>query len=77
MIEKCRSFLAVESKIKDGPHKAECGKPETISVKNISFTYDGSKKESITDVSFEIKPGEKVALVGYNGAGKTTLTNLL
>ncbi len=77
MIEKCRSFLAVENKIKDGPHKAVCGKPETISVKDISFTYEGSEKESINGVSFEIKPCEKVALVGYNGAGKTTLTNLL
>ena len=77
MIEKCRSFLAVESTIKDGPHKAECGNPETIYVKDISFTYEGSEKESINGVSFEIKPCEKVALVGYNGAGKTTLTNLL
>lgn len=77
MIEKCRSFLAVESKIKDGLHTAACGKPETISVKNISFTYEGSEKESIDGVSFEIKPCEKIALVGYNGAGKTTLTNLL
>ncbi len=77
MIEKCRSFLAVENKIKDGPHRAVCDKPETISVKDISFTYEGSEKESINGVSFEIKPCEKVALVGYNGAGKTTLTNLL
>ncbi len=77
MIEKCRSFLAVESKIKDGAHTAECDKPETITVKDISFTYEGGEKESINGVSFEIKPCEKIALVGYNGAGKTTLTNLL
>ena len=77
MIEKCRSFLAVESKIKDGAYIADCDKPETIAVKDISFTYEGSEKESINGVSFEIKPCEKLALVGYNGAGKTTLTNLL
>lgn len=77
MIEKCRSFLSVESKIKDGAHTAECDKPETISVKDISFTYEGGERESINGVSFEIKPCEKIALVGYNGAGKTTLTNLL
>ncbi len=77
MIEKCRSFLATDSKIKDGAHTAECDKPETISVKDISFTYEGGEKESINGVSFEIKPCEKIALVGYNGAGKTTLTNLL
>ena len=77
MIEKCRSFLATDSKIKDGAHTAERDKPETISVKDISFTYEGGEKESINGVSFEIKPCEKIALVGYNGAGKTTLTNLL
>ena len=77
MIEKCRSFLATDSKIKDGAHTAECDKPEMISVKDISFTYEGDEKESINGVSFEIKPCEKIALVGYNGAGKTTLTNLL
>ena len=77
MIEKCRSFLAVENKIKDGKHVAKNGKPETITVDNVSFSYEGSEKDSINGVSFEIKPKEKIALVGYNGAGKTTLTNLL
>lgn len=77
MIEKCRSFLAVESKITDGNHVAKTGKPETISIENVSFSYEGNETDCIDGISFEIKPGEKVALVGYNGAGKTTLTNLL
>ena len=77
MIEKCRNFLAVESKITDGKHIAKNGKPETISIENVSFSYDGSETDSINDISFEIRPGEKIALVGYNGAGKTTLTNLV
>ena len=77
MIEKCRDFLAVESKITDGKHVAKNGKPETISIENVSFSYEGNESDSINDISFEIRPGEKIALVGYNGAGKTTLTNLL
>ena len=77
MIEKCRSFLAVESKITDGKHVAKNGRPETISIENVSFSYEGNDRDSINDISFEIKPGEKIALVGYNGAGKTTLTNLI
>lgn len=77
MIEKCRDFLGEKSKIKDGKYVAECGKPEKISVKNVTFAYEGGSKDCINDVSFEIMPGEKIALVGYNGAGKTTLTNLL
>lgn len=77
MIEKCRAFLAEKENITDGTHIAECGEPETISVENITFSYGGNDKNSLDGISFEIKPYEKVALVGYNGAGKTTLTNLL
>ena len=77
MIEKCRTFLAEKERITDGTHIAECGEPETISVENITFSYEGNDKNSLDGISFEIKPYEKVALVGYNGAGKTTLTNLL
>ena len=77
MIEKCRTFLAEKENITDGTHIAECGEPEEISVENITFSYEGNEKNSLDGISFEIKPYEKVALVGYNGAGKTTLTNLL
>ena len=77
MIEKCRTFLAEKENIKDGTHIAQCGEPEKISVENITFSYEGNDKNSLDGISFEIKPYEKVALVGYNGAGKTTLTNLL
>ncbi len=77
MIEKCRAFLAETETIIDGKHVAECGKPETITVESIRFSYDGNDNDSIDGISFDIKPYEKIALVGYNGAGKTTLTNLL
>ena len=77
MIDKQREFLATQNEIIDGEHIAECKEPETISVENIKFSYEGNEKDSLDGVSFEIKPYEKIALVGFNGAGKTTLTNLL
>lgn len=77
MIDKQREFLATKNEILDGEHVAECKEPETISVDNIKFSYTGNEKDSLDGVSFEIKPYEKIALVGFNGAGKTTLTNLL
>ena len=44
---------------------------------NVSFAYPGSPVRSLTDVSFTLEAGEKIALVGENGAGKTTLVKLL
>ncbi|HSF67831.1 MAG TPA: ABC transporter ATP-binding protein [Nitrospiraceae bacterium] len=47
-----------------------------IRAEHISFAYD-SRQPVLTDVSFEAKPGELVAIVGPTGAGKTTVMNLL
>jgi len=44
---------------------------------NVSFQYPGAKTYSLRNLSFKLKPGEKLALVGENGAGKTTLVKLL
>ncbi len=47
-----------------------------ISFKNVKFGYDKDKM-IIEDFSLDVKPGEKIAIVGPTGAGKTTLVNLL
>jgi ATP-binding cassette subfamily B protein len=44
---------------------------------NVGFRYPGSEKWANRHVSFTLRPGEKIALVGENGAGKTTLVKLL
>jgi len=44
---------------------------------NVSFSYAGSEKRVLHDISFRLDAGEKIALVGENGAGKTTLVKLL
>lgn len=77
IIEKFREFLASDSHINDGAHTAECAEPQTIELKNVSFTYPNNTHPTLKNINLTIKPYEKIALVGYNGAGKTTLTNLL
>ncbi len=51
--------------------------PLDIEFKDVSFTYPGAEKPTISHLSFKISGGQKVALVGENGAGKTTIIKLL
>ncbi|MFC2028654.1 ABC transporter ATP-binding protein [Chloroflexota bacterium] len=48
-----------------------------IAFEDVSFQYDDGNVDVIHNISFEIKPGQVVALLGSTGSGKTTLVNLL
>ncbi len=76
-VEKYKKFMSAEEKIKDGDIVRKFDKPVPIKLENVSFTYPGSDKPTLKNINLEIKPYQKIALVGYNGAGKTTLTNLI
>lgn len=59
------------------PVKPMAGKPHTIEFSHVSFSYPGSDRLVLDDISFTVKSGESIVLVGLNGAGKTTLIKLL
>ena len=48
-----------------------------IQVKNLSFAYPGAPENALSGVSFDIKKGEFLAVVGANGSGKTTLMKII
>ena len=57
-------------------HVVEASAP-SIEFRNVSFTYEGSDKPVLQNISFKIGANEKIALVGNNGAGKTTIVKLM
>jgi ATP-binding cassette subfamily B protein len=50
---------------------------ETLEVKNLTFTYPGEARPALTDISFLLKKGEVLGVVGPTGSGKTTLAEAL
>lgn len=48
-----------------------------VSFKNVSFTYPSSSAPAVTDISFSVKKGERIGIIGATGSGKTAVINLI
>lgn len=51
--------------------------PWAVEFDHVSLAYGGSSEESLTDISFRVKPGQTVGIIGGTGSGKTSLVNLI
>lgn len=71
-----RQFLSLPDGKTESGERLEIVTAPGIKLENVSFSYDG-ENEVLDNVSIEVKPGEKIAVVGSNGAGKTTLIKLI
>ncbi len=67
-------FLDMEERDSGGQEAPGWG---DIALEDVSFTYPGAEKPAVQGVSFTLKKGETLAIVGENGSGKSTLTRLL
>ena len=77
-VDRVFELFTIEPTIKDHPEAITIEKIEKdISFKNVSFSYDGSNRFVIKDISFDVHKDEVLAIVGESGSGKSTIINLI
>ncbi|WP_305154789.1 ABC transporter ATP-binding protein, partial [uncultured Dubosiella sp.] len=73
--KRIEAVLETNSTIVSGAQRI--GRIEDIRLEHVSFSYPNGEENVLTDISFEVKKGEKLAVIGSTGSGKSTLVKLL
>ena len=75
--ERIFEIMDTQPSVKDDPDVKELPPIQgRVTFDDVSFSYDGQRKV-LDHISFQVRPGETIALVGPTGAGKTTIVNLI
>ncbi len=76
-IDRVFAVLDEDKEVKEDPHAVHLNRVKgEFKFERVCFAYDNSTS-TLQDISFEIKPGDRVGIMGSTGAGKSTLINLL
>jgi len=74
--KRINEFLKIEPEIKNNSSKKSIIRGD-IEFKNVSFTYDDTNIMALKNISFEIKKGETLAILGKTGSGKSSILSLI
>jgi len=75
--ERLLEIMNKKTEIDENPKGVRKKIEGAVKFENVSFAYPGSSKLVLKNISFEVKPGQTVAIVGTTGSGKTTLVKLI
>ncbi len=73
------AFFAMQPTIRSKPNALPAPRPivRGFEFRNVSFSYPGNSRLILNRLNFQLRPGERVALIGENGQGKTTIVKLI
>ncbi|MGZ5366489.1 MAG: ABC transporter ATP-binding protein [Aeromicrobium sp.] len=74
---RVRNVLEAEGSMDYGTDTMSVNGPVDISVRDLTFRFEGGSSDVLRHISFDIEPGKVIAVVGATGSGKSTLTSLL
>lgn len=74
---RVKEVFETESTVADGDISPDVTCENAIEFRDVCFTYPSSHENSLSDISFTVKKGETVGIIGSTGSGKSTLINLI
>ncbi|MFD7130462.1 ABC transporter ATP-binding protein [Streptomyces sp. NPDC059894] len=75
--ERVLELIDTEPSLRDGTKELPADAPATVEFDDVSFAYEGASGPVLEGLTFEIRAGETLALVGASGSGKSTVSLLL
>ena len=74
---RIEELMEMKSSMKDGTVTEFIPSENHIEFNDVSMKYQGDSEESLSNISFTVKRGEKIGVIGGTGSGKSTLINLI